>query len=84
MTFCLVPIMMIVLSMFKVTTQKLDSPSDKIIARSPLPVNKNSIIKGTPNKGKAPVQKGTKTKIVKKNPVKKSNINVNIGSIPDP
>jgi len=39
--------------------------------RSSLPVAKNNIIKGTTNKGKAPVQKGTKTKIVKKNPVKK-------------
>jgi hypothetical protein len=34
---------------------------------------KNSI--STTNKCKAPVQKGTNTKIVKKNPIKKSNIN---------
>jgi len=52
--------------MFNVTTQKLDSPSDKVITRSSLPVTKNSMIKGTTNKSKASVQKGTKTKIVKK------------------
>ena len=69
--------------MFNVTIQKLDSPSDKVITRSSLPLTKNNIIKGTTNNRKAPVQKGTKTKIVKKNPVKKSNINANIGSIPD-
>jgi len=68
---------------FNVTTHRLNSPSVKVITRSSLPVTKNSIIKGTTNKRKAPVQKGTKTKIVKKNPVKKSNINANIGSIPD-
>jgi len=68
---------------FNVTAQRLNSPSVKVITRSSLPVTKNSIIKGTTNKGKAPVQKGTKTKIVKKNPVKKSNINANNGSIPD-
>ena len=59
--------------MFTVATQKLDSPSDKVITRSSLPVTKNSI--STTNKCKAPVQKGTNTKIVKKNPIKKSNIN---------
>jgi len=56
--------------MFNVTTQKLDSHSDKVIARSSLPVTKNSIIKGTTNERKSPVQKGTKTKIFKNNPVK--------------
>jgi len=69
--------------MFNVTTQKLDSPSDKLITRSSLPVTKHSIIKGTINKSKAPVQKGTNTRISKNNPVKKSNINANIGSIPN-
>ena len=66
---------------FNVATQKLDSPSDKVITRSSLPVTKNSI--STTNKCKAPVQKGTNAKIVKKNPIKKSNINDNNGSIPD-
>jgi hypothetical protein len=62
--------------MFNATTQKLNSPSDKIITRSSLPVTKNSIIKCTTYNRKAPVQKVTKTKIFKKNPVKKSNINI--------
>ena len=62
--------------MFTVATQKLDSPSDKVITRSSLPVTKNSIIKCTTYKRKAPVQKGTKTKIFKKYLVKKSNINI--------
>ena len=56
--------------MFNVTTQKLDSPSDKVIIRLSLPVTKNSVIKGMTNKCKMPVQNGTKTKIVKTNPVK--------------
>jgi hypothetical protein len=33
--------------MFNITIQKLDSPSDKVITRSSLPLTKNNIIKTT-------------------------------------